>query len=136
MPAKIFFSYAHEDENLRNRLGVQLSMLKHEGLIESWHDRLITAGSPLDQTIDAKLEEAGIILLLVSPDFLASEYCYDVEMKRALKRHSLGEARVIPVILRPCDWEHAPFGSLVAVPRDGKPVTKWEMRHFWISRNP
>ena len=125
MPVKVFFSYSHEDEKLRNRLEVQLSTLKHEGLIESWHDRLITAGEPLDKTIDATLEETDIILLLVSPDFLASEYCYDVEMNRALERHSSGEVRVIPVILRPCDWKHAPFGNLLAVPRDGKPVTTW-----------
>lgn len=126
MPVKVFFAYSHKDEDLRDQLDVQLSMLKHEGLIESWHDRCITAGSTLDPSIDAKLEEANIILLLVSPDFLASEYCYEVEMNRALERHRSGQARVIPVILRPCDWSHAPFADLLAVPRDGKPVTKWQ----------
>lgn len=126
MPVKVFFAYSHKDEDLRDQLDVQLSMLKHEGIIESWYDRSITAGSTLDPSIDAKLEEANIILLLVSPDFLASEYCYEVEMNRALERHRSGQARVIPVILRPCDWSHAPFADLLAVPRDGKPVTKWQ----------
>ena len=126
MPAKVFFVYSHKDEDHRNQLEVQLSMLKRQGLIESWHDRRITAGSTFNQTIDDRLEEADIILLLVSPDFLASEYCYDVEMNRALERHESGGVHVIPVILRPCDWHSAPFGDFLAVPRDGKPVTKWE----------
>ena len=126
IPAKVFFVYSHKDEDLRDQLEVQLSMLRREGLIESWHDRRITAGSHLDQTIDAKLEKAHIILLLVSPDFLTSEYCYDIEMNRALERHESGEARVIPVILRPCDWIHPPLENLLAVPLDGKPVTTWQ----------
>ncbi len=102
MPVKIFFSYSHKDEAFRDKLDVQLSTLKYEGLIETWHDRCITAGSPLDQRINARLEEADIILLLVSPDFLASQYCYGLEVTRALKRSESGNVRVIPVILRPC----------------------------------
>ena len=125
MPVKIFFSYSHKDEALRDKLEVQLATLKHEGLIEPWHDRRITAGSPLDQRINARLEEADIILLLVSPDFLASQYCYGLEVTRALDRHKSGNARVIPVILRPCDWLHTPFKKLLATPCDGKPVTQW-----------
>src|SRR5690606_32218635 len=79
----------------------------------------------IDATIDAHIDSDEIILLLVSPDFLASDYCYDIEMTRALARHEAGAAKVIPVILRACDWHHAPFGKLLAVPRDGKPVTQW-----------
>ena len=124
-PAKVFFVYSHKDEDLRDQLEVHLSTLKREGLIEAWHDRRIAAGSQLDQAIDDKLEEADIFLPLVSPDFIDSKYCYDIEMSRALKRHESGEALVIPVILRPCDWTHSPLGNLVAVPRDGKPVTTW-----------
>ena len=103
-------------------------MLKREGLIESWHDRKIKAGSEVDNSIDEKMETAQVILLLVSPDFLASQYCYEREMQRAMKRHEEGSARVIPVILRPCDWTSAPFGKLLAAPKDGKPVTKWPDR--------
>ena len=127
--AKIFFSYSHKDEALRDELETHLAMLRNEGLIESWHDRRILAGDQFDQSIDIELENANIILLLVSPDFLASSYCYDIEMKRAMERHDADEARVIPVILRPCEgWTRAPFGKLLAAPRDGKPVTKWPDR--------
>jgi len=120
--ATIFFSYSHADEDLRDRLEKHLAMLKHEGLVETWHDRRIEAGGELDNTIRRELERADIILLLVSADFLASTYCYTIEMQRAIERHKAGEARVIPVILRPCDWHGAPFGKLLATPDDGKPV--------------
>lgn len=123
--ASIFFSYTHVDESLRDQLEVHLSLLRREGLISAWHDRRIVAGSDLDDSIDEQLEKADIILLLVSANFIASEYCYATEMKRALQRHEAGEARVIPVILRACDWHTAPFGKLMAVPTDGRPVTSW-----------
>ena len=120
--ATVFFSYSHADEPLRDQLEKHLTMLKRQGVIETFHDRRIPAGNEIDSSISAELERADVILLLVSPDFLASTYCYDIEMQRALQRHSLGDARVIPVILRHCDWHSAPFGKLMATPRDGKPV--------------
>ncbi len=123
--SSLFFSYSHKDEVLRDRLEVHLSALKREGAISTWHDRRITAGDVLGQRIDEQLERADIILLLISADFLASDYCNDVEMQRALERHEEGTARVIPVILRPCDWQHSPFGHLLAAPTDGKPITRW-----------
>lgn len=123
--AKLFFSYCHADEALRDRLEVHLSMMKHQGLIETWHDRGITAGSDFESTIKENLETADVILLLVSADFIASWYCFSVEMKRALERHAEGRAHVIPVILEPCDWHPAPFGKLLAAPKDGKAVTTW-----------
>jgi TIR domain len=123
--ADVFFSYSHKDEALRDRLEVHLTMLKREGIIETWHDRRITAGDEFAGVIDARLESADLILLLVSADFLNSNYCFDVEMKRALERHAAGEARVIPIILRPCDWHSAPFGRLLAAPKDGKPIASW-----------
>jgi hypothetical protein len=126
--ATLFFSYSHKDEDLRDQLEVHLSMLKREGLIDAWHDRRIIAGDEVDGRIDENLERADVILLLVSPDFLASSYCYDKEMQRAMQRHQDGSARVIPVILRPCDWKNAPFGKLLAAPTDGKPVTRWPDR--------
>lgn len=124
----VFFSYSHHDEALRDQLEKQLSMLKRQGVIDTWHDRRIGAGEEIDGAIDEHISKDDIILLLVSPDFLASSYCYDVEMKRALERHARGEAIVIPVILRPCDWHEAPFGKLNATPPDGKPITKWADR--------
>jgi hypothetical protein len=94
------------------------------GVIHDWHDRKITAGSEWKGQIDQHLNTAGVILLLVSADFVNSDYCYDIEMKRALERHDKGEARVIPVILRPVgSWQDALFGKLQALPKDGKPVT-------------
>lgn len=127
MPS-LFFSYSHRDEDLRDQLETQLSMLKRQGVIETWHDRRIGAGQDFALTIDGHVESDDIILLLVSPDFIASDYCYDREMLRAMERHERGEAVVIPVILRACDWTHAPFGKLNATPRDGKPVTQWPDR--------
>lgn len=122
---RVFFSYSHADEKLRDQLEKQLSMLKRQGIIETWHDRRIGAGQNIDRAIDAHINEDEIILLLVSSDFLASDYCYDIEMKRAIERHESGEAIVIPVILRACDWHGAPFGKLNATPPDGKPITQW-----------
>lgn len=121
----LFFSYSHKDEVLCDELRVHLKMLERNGVISSWHDRRIAAGDEFDKSIDGHMEEAGVILLLVSPDFLASDYCYDIEMKRAMERHEAKSARVIPVILRPSDWKTAPFGRLLATPTDGKAVTMW-----------
>jgi hypothetical protein len=123
--AILFFSYSHKDENLRDRLETHLAGLKREGAIETWHDRRIIAGDEFAGVIDDNINRADIVLLLVSPDFIASDYCFQIEMQRALERHAGGEARVVPVILRPCDWHSAPFGKLMAVPKDGKPVVSW-----------
>lgn len=123
--AKVFFSYSHRDEALRDELEKHLSILQRQGFIEAWHDRRITAGDELSREIDRNLETADVILLLVSADFLASDYCYDIEMKRAMERHEAREARVIPVILRPCDWLDTPFGKLLATPPNGKAVTRF-----------
>ncbi len=123
--ANVFFSYCHADEGLRDQLQKHLTLMKREGLIQFWHDRRIDAGSEFDGAIREHLEQADVILLLISADFMASEYCFSIEMTRAMERHQEQSARVIPVILRPCDWHSAPFGKLVAAPRDGKAVTLW-----------
>lgn len=126
--AIVFFSYSHKDEALRDELEAHLAMLKNQGLIDAWHDRRIVAGEVFDDKIFETLEAADIILLLVSSDFLSSPYCFSREMARAMERHEAGQARVIPVILRQCVWQSAPFGRLLAVPRDGRPVTSWPDR--------
>lgn len=120
---EVFLSYAHADEALRNELTKHLSLLKREGLINAWYDREISPGKEWANEIDAHLDEARIILLLVSADFIASDYCYSVEMKQAMQKHEKGQARVIPIILRPCDWKQTPFGRLQALPIGGKPIT-------------
>src|SRR5262249_17416768 len=127
-PIKLFLSYAHNDEPLREKLMKHLSLLRQEGVIHTWHDRNINAGDDWRQQIDENLNTATIILLLISADFLASDYCYEIEMQRALERHHNGEARVIPVILRQVDWHSAPFGTLQVLPRDAKPITSWTDR--------
>lgn len=126
--ATVFFSYSHADEDLRDQIEKQLAVLKRQGVIETWHDRRIPAGAEIDHSISTQLETADIILLLVSSDFLNSDYCYDREMLRAMARHKAGDAIVIPVILRACDWHAAPFGKLMAVPTDGKAITQWPDR--------
>lgn len=130
---KIFYSYAHKDEDYKDRLLTHLKLLEKKGIIRSWHDRLITGGKEWKGDIDSNLEDTDVILLLVTADFLASDYCYDVEMKRALERHHAGDARVIPIILQPCLWEHAPFAKLQALPKDGKPISTYDVpEQAWV----
>lgn len=123
---KIFFSYSHKDEALRDELATHLSLMKRQGVIEAWHDREISAGAEWADEIDDNLNAADIILLLVSANFLASDYCYDIEMRRAMERYEAKEARVIPIILKPTDWSDAPFGELQGLPKDVKPITTWQ----------
>lgn len=123
MPVTIFFCYAREDEALLKKLKTHLRPLQRQGFIDVWYDRDISAGTEWEQEIKQHLNTAQIILLLVSPDFMDSDYCYGIEMQRALERHQNGEARVIPIILRPVYWHGEPLGKLQALPIDGKPVT-------------
>ncbi|WP_437581085.1 TIR domain-containing protein [Sorangium sp. So ce887] len=125
---RLFFSYSHKDEALRDELETHLALLEREGLLQSWHDRRIAAGDAWAGQIDKNLDDAEVILLLVSADFLASDYCFDKEMRRALERHDAGQARVIPVLLRPTDWHSAPFARLQALPKEARPVTLWQDR--------
>jgi tetratricopeptide (TPR) repeat protein len=121
-PVEIFYSYAHKDEDLRNELEKHLALLRQQGLIAPWHDRKIVPGTDWAREIDIHLNSADIILLLISADFLASDYCSGIEMKRALERYEAGEARVVPILLRSVYWKNAPFAHLQALPKEGKPV--------------
>lgn len=127
-PLKLFYSYSQKDEALRNELETHLAMLKNDGVILGWHDRQIMAGQEWDGKLDEHLKRADIILLLASPDFLASKYCFDIEVTRAMERHEAGEARVVPIILRPCEWERAPFSKLQSLPIGTVPITRWADR--------
>jgi hypothetical protein len=127
-PIQVFISYSHQDEGLREELVVHLSNLRRQGIISAWHDRAIEAGTEWEAQIKEHLESAQVILLLISPPFMASAYCYDIEMQRAIERHDTGTARVIPIILRPVDWKDTPFSKLQALPKDALPVTKWSDR--------
>jgi hypothetical protein len=121
----IFFSYAQPDQVLQERLAIHLSQLKRDGMIKEWSDQQIPVGSDRSQAIDQAMRSAHIVLLLISADFLASDACYHVEMQQALERHRRGETRVVPVIIRPCDWQHSPFAHLQCLPRNTKPATTW-----------
>ncbi len=121
MPVKIFCCYAHEDEPLLKKLKTHLFPLQRAGLVDVWYDRDISAGTDWEQEIKERLNTAHIILLLVSPDFMASDYCYSIEMQRAIERHEQGEAQVIPIILRPVYWQDV-LGKLQALPTDALPV--------------
>lgn len=122
---EIFCSYAHEDEPLRQQFEDLLKPLRRRNLIDLWHDRRIEAGQHFDGVIDDRLDTADLIVLLVSRDFLASDYSCNKEVPRAMEREAHGEARVVPLIVRACDWTDEPFGALQAIPTDGKPVESW-----------
>ncbi|MGG6270047.1 SUMF1/EgtB/PvdO family nonheme iron enzyme [Leptolyngbya sp. AN03gr2] len=125
---KLFFSYSHRDEELRDQLAAHLATLQRKKVIESWHDRRIVAGAKWAQDIDDNLNLADIILLLISPDFLNSDYCSVTELNQAMERHNTGKACVIPVILRHADWHDEPFAALQALPKNAKPIVTWSDR--------
>src|SRR6202022_2040718 len=123
MSVKVFFCYARKDEILLNELKTHLRPLQRQGLIDVWYDRDISAGTEWEREISQHLNASQVILLLVSPDFIDSDYCYGIEMKRALERHEREEACVIPIILRPVYWQATPLVRLQALPTDAIPLT-------------
>ena len=128
-PVQLFISYSHKDEALLNSLRDHLAPLRLQGLIADWHDRRIVPGDHWDHEISEQLEHCQIVLLLLSASFFASDYINGAEMTAALKRHAAGDARVIPVVLRPVEWERSELGELQALPTNAKPVTSWKDRH-------
>jgi hypothetical protein len=123
--AKIFISYSHKDEEFRDQLEKHLKPLLRQGIIKTWHDRKIDVGEEWMEEIERNLDEADVILLLISADYLASDFLYDIEMRRAMQRHESGAATILPVIIRPVNWETSPIANLQALPREGRPVTTW-----------
>ena len=126
MSLTVFVSYSHHDEDLRAELVKQLANLQRQGRLQAWYDRVIEAGTDWNHEIERQLRSAQVILLLISPDFIASNFCYEREMQLALERHQQNQACVVPVLLRPTDWDGAPFSHLQVLPQDGWPVTLWE----------
>lgn len=124
-PLELFYCYAREDTSWRDQLDKHLSALKRLDNLRVWYDGNIIAGTVWEDEIKAHLNSANIVVLLVSSDFLASDYCYSIEMQRALERHAQKTARVIPIIIRPVDWHGAPFSHLQILPERAKPVTRW-----------
>lgn len=126
--ALVFFCYARRDKWLGGELEKHLSNLKYRGLIDTWHDQELRAGAEWMLEVDTLLDRSHIILILLSADFMASEYCYGKVMTRALERHKQKAASVIPILLRPVDWRGAPFAKLRMLPSNGKPITRWTNR--------
>ena len=125
MPVEIFFCYARKDQPFLKKLKAHLIPLERDKLITTWVDTDIDAGKEWEQEINKHLNTAQVILLLVSPNFMNSDYCYSKEMIRAMERHESGEACVIPIILRQTYWQQAPFGKLQALPSDGLSIASW-----------
>ncbi|HEY1349564.1 MAG TPA: SUMF1/EgtB/PvdO family nonheme iron enzyme [Ktedonobacteraceae bacterium] len=129
MDIEVFCCSARRDRPLLAELKIHLAPLEREGLMTLWADTDIPAGQDWEQEIHRHLDAAALILLLVSPDFLASDYCYAIEMQRALERHACGQARVIPIILRPASWQRTPLGRLQALPTGAIPITSGSWHH-------
>ena len=121
-PPEVFISYSYKDEELFKQFEKYLSVLTRNGKIRTWHGRQIPPGDTWQEVIDEHLNSADLVLLLVSVDFLVSEYCFNVEFKAALKRHAMGATRIIPIILHPCPWQDTPIGRFQVLPRDGVPI--------------
>jgi len=124
-PVRLFISYSHEDEAYRESLCKSLSLLRRQGIIEDWHDRKIEPGADWSQEISSALANSRIVILLISMDFINSDYCYGNEMTEAIKMHEQNRAKVIPILVRTCDWNTAPFGKLNPLPTDKRPVKSW-----------
>lgn len=122
---KVFYSYSHKDQDYRQQLENHLSNLKRLYHLRTWFDREIIPGENWEHVLDEHLNTADLIFLLISPDFMASDYCYNNEMQRALDRHARGEAKVIPIIIRRVHWKDAPFSHIQLLPTDAKPVKSW-----------
>ncbi len=127
-PVDLFYSYAHEDEPLRDELSVHLKILERRGVIRSWHDRAIRPGQSWDAEISEQLATADLLLLLVSADFINSDYIWSNELAVAMQRHQRGEASVVPVLVRPCLIDDAPFAALQGLPTDLRAVMSWPNR--------
>ena len=132
-PLRVFCSYSRKDEEHLNELRDSLRGLERQGLIRWWHDREIVPGWEWEEEIDKHLRTTDVVLFLVSRAFMASDYVYEHEISKAVERHELGEARVIPIMVRPADWEWASFGKLQALPKDAKPITSWpDQDEAWL----
>jgi hypothetical protein len=124
-PKRLFVSYSHADGQLLGRFQKHLAQLQREGSISGWYDRDIRAGTRLDDEIDRELSQADIFVACVSPNYIASNYCYERELTTALEREGRGELAIVPVVLEPSDWLSTPLSKFKALPDDGKPVAEF-----------
>jgi TIR domain len=125
-PIPIFISYSHKDEEFKDALVEQLAPLRRNQMIAPWQDRDLIPGEEWNEAIFEKLKNAKIVLLLVSSSFINSDFCMEKELQAAIDRHKTKECTVVPIIIRPCDFAEMPFAKFQAVPKNAKPITKWE----------
>lgn len=123
---KAFISYSHKDEKYLERLKVHITQLQREHLVESWTDQEIHAGAALDKTINDQLQASELFIALLSPDYIASNYCYEKEFEKALEMQSQGSLHIVPVIVEPCEWQNTPLAAFKALPKDGKAISLWQ----------
>ena len=134
MNIPLFYSYSHVDDEFRKQLEIRLELLRRQNIIDGWSDRKIAPGSNWEEDLNFNLQKAQIIILLISPEFLASDYCYETETIFALEQHEKGLASVVPIIIRPCMWKISNFKHLQVLPKDGKPLTLWSnMDEAWLN---
>ena len=126
MSYKVFISYSHADEKYREQLEKHLSTLKRNKIISVWHDRKILPGINWTEEIDENLPDSEIVLFLISSDFIASEYCYAIEMKTAIEQYKRNKSLIVPIIIRSCDWKDIEIGQYQVVPTNGKPIILWK----------
>ncbi len=132
-PIKVFISYAHKDEAYKNELITHLSILKRQGYITEWTDRKIKLGNDWKKEINNSINTSEIILLLISPDFIASDYCYGIELEKALELHEVNKSVLVPIVIRPVDWEDETISKLQGLPKDALPVSTWNNQdEAWI----
>jgi hypothetical protein len=129
MPMNVFISYSHKDEIYLEDLHKHLSQLKREHFLNAWSDHNILAGGNFKLEIKSNLQNSHIFIALVSPDYIASNSCYEKEFEYALQMYEEGKIRIIPIIVEPCDWKSSPFKKFVALPKDGKPISEWPNRN-------
>lgn len=135
---RAFISYSHKDQVYLERIQTALSHIKREGLLDSWTDNQINLGDKLDLRINNELLSSNLFIALVSPDYLASNYCYEAEFNKALKLEEEGKLKIIPIICRPCEWQRTPLQEFIAIPKDGKAISLWtneDSAYFDISEN-
>lgn len=125
-PLRVFVSYSHQDESYLVELEKHLSTLKRENLISTWHDRKIVPGQEWEKAIDDALQDSDVYVFLISPDFVASEYCIEKEVSVALEKHNSGQAIAIPIVVRSVDWLSTPLGRIQALPKDASPISVWD----------
>jgi len=122
---KAFISYSHRDTQYLERLKVHLAQARRDSLISEWNDQEIKAGDNLDNHISEALLTSELFLALVSPDYIASNYCFEKEFQKAIKMQEEGKLTIVPIIVEPCEWQKTPFGKLKAIPKDGKPISEY-----------